>query len=71
MEERAGAPVERGRVIDLSGEGARVESLSREGITSPPLPVLGDENVEVGDFVYFFLFGDGTGMILGRFDVKE
>lgn len=59
--------VERGRVIEVSERGARVESFTRVGIVAPPLSALTGEMVELGDFVYFFLFEDGTGMILGRF----
>lgn len=82
-----GAVIERGEITEVQeGEErlCRVRSLTRDGITSPPIPALkisreahisaGDGNIQneyesyaVGDRVYFFLFNDGHGMIIGKF----
>lgn len=61
-----GASIERGIVLCAEDGGWRVQSLTRPGITTPPLGVMGTEDVEAGALVAFFLFGDGHGAILGR-----
>ena len=59
-----GAMIERGRIVESSPEGYSVESLDRQGISSPPIIAISDTEYTVGDMVYFFLFVDGTGRIL-------
>ena len=63
-----GARIERGRIVDATGEGMRIASLSRPGIITPPLHIIGNPSPTAveGDFVYFFLFEDGTGGIIGK-----
>lgn len=61
-----GAILERGKVLSVTPEGARIQSLSREGVRTPPLPFLPGVTAEAGERVYFFLFDDGAGMILGK-----
>lgn len=84
MDERYGAAIERGEIIYAVGTHYVVKSLSRDGIESPPIPALPlvaevymDEyrgpqffhkEYAAGDRVYFFLFGDGQGMILAAID---
>ena len=60
-----GVAIERGRIF-VTPDGARVVSLSREGITTPPLPILSGQTVTEGELVYFFMFDDGRGLIIGR-----
>ena len=60
------AMIERGEVVMEVGGKYVVASLDREGIATPPLGKLTDEVYDVGDTVYFFLFGDGTGKIISR-----
>jgi len=62
-----GAMIERGKIIDVQAEGYKVQSYTRDGLTTPSLKPITDTTYEVGDFVYFFLFDDGQGAILGRF----
>ncbi|GHU83922.1 hypothetical protein FACS1894196_4610 [Clostridia bacterium] len=62
-----GARVERGRVTEVTADGTRVESLEREGITTPPIAVAQWVTVAEGDRVYFFVFDDGGGMIFETF----
>ncbi|MGN0997819.1 MAG: hypothetical protein ACI4PG_13000 [Candidatus Ventricola sp.] len=59
-----GASIERGTVLCEEDGGWRVQSLTRPGITTPPLGVLCG-SVAAGELVAFFLFDDGDGMILG------
>lgn len=63
-----GAAIERGEVAEASADGYRVRSMTREGITTPIIPAIGDAEYAVGDRVYFFIFEDGHGAILTAFD---
>lgn len=66
-EEMYGACIERGRIKTAEGGRYRVESITRAGITTPPLkPLFPERGYEVNDLVYFFLFTDGDGMILEK-----
>lgn len=62
-----GASMERGIVLREEDGGWRVQSLTRPGITTPPLFALCG-SVQAGDLVAFFLFSDGQGAILGRIE---
>ncbi|MBQ6274482.1 MAG: hypothetical protein IJK63_09690 [Oscillospiraceae bacterium] len=59
-----GATIERGIIKAAGDDGYTVASLDREGIESLPLSAIDETAYTVGDTVYFFLFGDGTGKIL-------
>lgn len=62
-----GASIERGRVETAQDGRYRVQSISRDGITTMPVAaLLPGETYEVGDLVYFFLFPDGDGLILRK-----
>ena len=61
-----GAYLERGYITGTENGRYIVQSLDREGIESPPIGTVKDENYQTGDRVYFFLFADGTGEILCR-----
>lgn len=61
-----GACLERGKILSAAEGGYTVASLDRDGIESPPIPSLDGTIYTVADTVYFFLFRDGTGIILGR-----
>lgn len=63
-----GAPVERGIILEATGAGYKVQSLTRDGITSPDIPAIGTNTFSVGDKVFFFLFDDGGGGVLSAFD---
>lgn len=62
--ERYGAFIERGIVMRHTEDGYIVQSADRDGITTPPITYIGDEEITVGDEVCFFLFSDGTGRII-------
>lgn len=62
-----GATVERGIVKEVCAEGYRVQSYTRNGVTTPAIPAASGAAYEVGDRVYFFVFDDGHGMILAAF----
>lgn len=75
-----GAMVERGEIMAILDEGYVVQSLSRLGVITPPIPAQemivkitmdAENNIQIehrkyaaGDRVYFFLFDDGKGMVI-------
>lgn len=65
MGESLVAAIERGIIQSATDEGYTIASLDRKGIETPPVRPMGDETYSVGDKVYFFLFRDGTGRIIG------
>lgn len=60
-----GAEIERGIVIEEANGKYRVSSYSRPGVISPEIEST-EENVHLGDKVYFFLFPDGDGKIIAK-----
>lgn len=66
MGKHFGAAVERGEITGREQDGYTVKSCDRDGIESPPIQPMNDESYQTGEKVYFFLFPDGTGRILGR-----
>lgn len=62
-----GARVERGKILKITEQKYVVASLSRSGITTPPIPAM-DAQAEyaAGDTVYFILFEDGHGCVLAK-----
>ena len=75
-----GVTVERGKIVEKDGLKYKVESFTRAGVKSRFLRSVSyyaneregdpatDNKYEYaeGDEVYFFLFADGRGMILGK-----
>lgn len=59
-----GARLERGLVLEARETGYVVRSLDRDGIVTPAIPAMGSAAFGEGDKVIFFLFRDGTGMIV-------
>lgn len=59
-----GAKIERGMIAEIAGGLLTVRSLDRDGVLTPPLGALTDGNYSVGDLVFFFVFDDGTGLVL-------
>lgn len=66
QEHSYGAVVERGEIVSVSSDAYTVRSLDRSGIIPLPTTTIGLETYSVGDIVYFFVFGDGTGRILSK-----
>lgn len=66
------AGIERGRIVDARDGAFKVSSYSRGGVISRYLHVLQQgletDSPGVGDEVYFFMFPDGRGMILGKIE---
>lgn len=61
------AGIERGLVVSVSGGKAVIRSFGRSGLLTPPLPCLTSGlTLAANDRVYFFLFEDGTGAIMGK-----
>lgn len=60
-----GASIERGIVLAAESDGYRVKSLTRDGVVTPPIAAVGEGEYAVGARVYFFVFDDGRGAILG------
>lgn len=71
MDNHLTAGIERGKIISVEAGGCIVASIDRDGIESPPLEALYSDGTiySVGDCVYFFMFNDGTGRILGKFTI--
>ncbi len=62
-----GAVIERGTIKSTGTGGYIVSSLDRDGIETPEIgPVTENETYAVNDRVYFFLFPDGNGKIIGK-----
>jgi hypothetical protein len=59
-----GAALERGQVETATETGCTVRSFDRPGLITPEIPAMGDDTYAAGDNVLFFLFPDGTGVIL-------
>ncbi len=69
MDDRAyGALIERGIVTAVIGGKYTVASLDRSGIVTPPLDAINEEAYTINDLVTYFMFRDGTGMILSAGD---
>jgi len=62
-----GAIIERGEVMTEDSGKYTVKSFDRDGIITPPITAITD-SYDVGDHVFFFLFRDGSGRILGLMD---
>jgi len=63
-----GATIERGEIIGAEDTGYLIASFSRHGLTTPPLAAINQSTYAVGDKVYFFMFDDGKGAILMKFE---
>lgn len=63
------AQIERGIVVSVSSGLYQIRSYGRDGLVTPGIPALagGGQPYSVNEKVYFFLFDDGTGAVLGRF----
>lgn len=63
------ARIERGIVVSVSSGLYQIRSYGRDGLVTPGIPALagGGQPYAVNEKVYFFLFDDGTGAVLGRF----
>ena len=59
-----GAMIERGEILEVSGEGCSVKSYDRPGVVTPPLEDIHGSAHDVGERVCFFMFDDGSGKIL-------
>lgn len=60
-----GARIERGIIVHAKDGMYEVKSLTRDGIITPPIK--GNGNYDAGDCVYFFIFDDGNGMVIGSY----
>ena len=61
-----GAAIERGTILTAADGEYTVASADRDGIMTPRITGIDNTTYTVGDTVYFFLFRDGTGKILGK-----
>lgn len=61
------AQIERG-IIETAANGLyTVRSYGREGLVTPEIPAIIGAPYSANEKVYFFLFDDGKGAIIGRF----
>ena len=65
---RYGAFIERGEVLNAEDGKYTVKSFDRDGIITPPIPAINNVLPDVGNRVFFFLFNDGSGRIIGTMD---
>lgn len=62
-----GVCIERGRVEKTENGRYRVISVTNDGIRTLPLKAMeAGGTIAPGDLVYFFIFPDGEGLILGK-----
>lgn len=66
MNTEATAAIERGIIIHAQNHLYEVKSITRDGIITPPIPA-NISNLSAGDCVYFFVYDDGRGLIIGRY----
>lgn len=64
MENEYGAVIERGEIIESENNLYVVRSLTRSGVTTPPMRAADGTTYRNGDRVYFFMFDDGNGRII-------
>lgn len=64
-----GAKIERGYIVQVAEDGYIVQSYDRHGMKTPIIKSINDHQYGAGDRVYFFLFDDGCGKIIGPMDV--
>ncbi len=67
---RDAALIERGIVVSVSSGLYTVKSYGRDGLTTPGIPALPGtgQPYAVNEKVYFFMFDDGHGAVIGRFE---
>lgn len=58
-----GAYIERGKITAIEENTYTVESYDRPGVTAWELKSMTD-GLHVGDGVYFFVFRDGSGLVM-------
>lgn len=70
--EREHGIIERGEILEINQSGYVIKSLDRDGITTPPIKTIEDGQAgivppvyAVGNKVYYFIFKDGTGRVIG------
>lgn len=63
-----GAMIERGEVLTAESGAYTVKSFDRDGVITPPIHSNTSYSYSVGNHVFFFLFRDGSGRILGLMD---
>lgn len=61
-----GVLIERGRITEAKADGYIVESFERPGVKTPLIKGINHEEYSAGDRVFFFLFNDGDGRIIGK-----
>lgn len=64
MENRYGAMMERGEIAEKTDEGYRVKSYDRDGVVTAALPAMDGKTFGIGQKVYFFMFPDGSGLVV-------
>ena len=65
MQTESRALIERGTISCVAEGGYTVASMDRPGITTPTLKALNGGVYDVNAAVYFFVFDDGDGGIIG------
>ncbi len=63
-----GAMVERGQVVSVDSGKYTVRSYGRDGLVTPGIPAITGGPYTVNQKVYFFMFQDGHGAVIGAFE---
>ena len=63
-----GAMIERGEVVAAEDGLYTVISYGRGGLVTPGIPAIIGAPYDINEKVYFFMFDDGMGAIIGRFE---
>ena len=65
-----GAVIERGVVVSVSDDDYThiIKSFDRDGVITPPMKSIDGTIYDADDRVFFFMFNDGSGRIIGQID---
>ena len=63
-----GALIERGVIVAAEDGLYTVASYGRSGLITPGIPAIIGAPYEANEKVYFFMFDDGHGAVIGRFE---
>ena len=66
-----GTAMERGTIISVTEQGARVASTDRPGIVTKPLKAMFNKPMQVGWTVFFIEYENGSGLVISHTDADQ